>query len=349
MKKLSKETLQGMKKQELLDYCRSNGIKGYSNKNKTYITNLILQSYKTGKQPIRRSIRKVTITKKQSIILNFTKTYHGTIHKNVSGVLLKGLDVSKSRGKGFGIYNSISVTDNPLLAKSMIKGELGLDKKGEILIINKRLRIIDLRDIKGRKYWKSLDRNPIKATKENIDGVAFKNYESIRIKAFYKDIPLNKVKNALEIQIFKSIEPRYIKIINLKKGVENYRKFNFTILSKKYLKKYSRDEKLPENYFIINEKRTGKFILNKKGAETWAVRKGKWITINPQIFEAIAEENPNDAEKMLSFIIAHEVSHYKSKIEAVADIKATLISKISEREFRRLEQKYQKKLIKFKK
>ena len=58
MKKLSKETLQGMNKKQLYDYCRANGIKGYSNQNKAYITNLILQSYKSGKQPVKKKFKK---------------------------------------------------------------------------------------------------------------------------------------------------------------------------------------------------------------------------------------------------------------------------------------------------
>jgi len=201
-KQLTIEQLKGMNKKQLYDYCRSNNIKGYSNMNKTYINNLILQSYKSGN----------IIVRKKSILI-FTKTYHGTTYNNVNNILSRGLDVKRSRGKSVGIYNSISVTDNILLAKSMIKGETGLDKEGKILVINKRLKIIDLRNIEGKKYWESLNENPIKAIKENVNGVAFKNYESIRIKSFYKDIPLSKVKNALEIQVFKSIEPKYIKVV----------------------------------------------------------------------------------------------------------------------------------------
>ncbi|KKN53352.1 hypothetical protein LCGC14_0603220 [marine sediment metagenome] len=69
MKKLSMETLQGMNKKQLYDYCRNNGIKGYSNMNKAYITNLILQSYKSQKQPIRKKSKpKITMEQKREDI-----------------------------------------------------------------------------------------------------------------------------------------------------------------------------------------------------------------------------------------------------------------------------------------
>jgi len=54
MKKLSIEELKGMNKKQLYDYCRANKIKGYSNQNKTYINNLILNSYKSEKQPAKK-------------------------------------------------------------------------------------------------------------------------------------------------------------------------------------------------------------------------------------------------------------------------------------------------------
>jgi len=60
---ITKETLKGMNKKQLYDYCRTNGIKGYSNMNKAYINNLILQSYKSGKQPAK----KIQIVKKESV------------------------------------------------------------------------------------------------------------------------------------------------------------------------------------------------------------------------------------------------------------------------------------------
>jgi len=50
MRKLTIEQLKGMNKKQLYDYCRANKIKGYSNQNKAYINNLILQSYK----PVKR-------------------------------------------------------------------------------------------------------------------------------------------------------------------------------------------------------------------------------------------------------------------------------------------------------
>ncbi|KKN53370.1 hypothetical protein LCGC14_0603400 [marine sediment metagenome] len=58
MKKLSKEELLGMKKQELLAYCKNNDIKIYSNKNKAYIINVILQSYKSQKKPVEKPVVK---------------------------------------------------------------------------------------------------------------------------------------------------------------------------------------------------------------------------------------------------------------------------------------------------
>jgi len=45
------EELKQMNKKQLYDYCRANKIKGYSNMNKAYINNLILQHKKKGKQP----------------------------------------------------------------------------------------------------------------------------------------------------------------------------------------------------------------------------------------------------------------------------------------------------------
>jgi hypothetical protein len=139
------------------------------------------------------------------------KTFHGSRADNVKGILSRGLEVNKSRGKGIGIYNSISVTDSPLLAKSMTKGELGLDEEGKVFIITKPFRVIDLRKNSGKQYWESLGKDPQKALKENIDGVAFENVEVIRIQAFYRDIPVSQIENSLEIQIFESIERKFIK------------------------------------------------------------------------------------------------------------------------------------------
>ncbi|KKN24573.1 hypothetical protein LCGC14_0893620 [marine sediment metagenome] len=54
MKRLTKEELHGMKKQELLKYCKDNNIRVYSNKNKAYIINIISIYHKSGKKPIRK-------------------------------------------------------------------------------------------------------------------------------------------------------------------------------------------------------------------------------------------------------------------------------------------------------
>ncbi len=67
MKQLSKETLQGMNKKQLYDYCRANGIKGYSNQNKAYINNLILNFYKSGVK-LKKPAKKCKMCKKDKEI-----------------------------------------------------------------------------------------------------------------------------------------------------------------------------------------------------------------------------------------------------------------------------------------
>jgi len=58
MKQLTIKQLKGMNKKQLYDYCRSNNIKGYSNQNKAHINNLILQSYKSKKKPVKKPVAK---------------------------------------------------------------------------------------------------------------------------------------------------------------------------------------------------------------------------------------------------------------------------------------------------
>ncbi len=65
MEKLTKEELKGMNKKQLYDYCRANGIKGYSNMNKAYITDLILNFYKSG-QTTKRPVKKKSILPKKT-------------------------------------------------------------------------------------------------------------------------------------------------------------------------------------------------------------------------------------------------------------------------------------------
>jgi hypothetical protein len=140
--------------------------------------------------------------------LEFTKTYHGTTSQKLPG----GLKLSKSENKNiFGGNASISVTDNKFLAQSFTKGELGLDPEGKIFIITKPIKVLDLRDKKTHSFWKNSKYNPQIILNAGYDGVAFENLEEIRIESFYKEIPINKIKNALEIQLFKNVEERYIK------------------------------------------------------------------------------------------------------------------------------------------
>ncbi len=77
MKKISKEELLGMKKQELLTYCKNNNIKVYSNKNKAYITNLILNFYKSGNKPVKK--KSIEYTKNQ---LESIEDYKKYLNKN---------------------------------------------------------------------------------------------------------------------------------------------------------------------------------------------------------------------------------------------------------------------------
>ncbi|KKN30023.1 hypothetical protein LCGC14_0838400 [marine sediment metagenome] len=84
---ITKEKLLGMKKQELLKYCKDNNIKVYSNKNKTYITNVILQSYKSDKKPTStKSQFKFPIWTKKDLQFKSARDFHNTMNLKLRNI-----------------------------------------------------------------------------------------------------------------------------------------------------------------------------------------------------------------------------------------------------------------------
>lgn len=127
---------------------------------------------------------------------------------------------------------------------------------------------------------------------------------------------------------------------------KNMTRINFDLYARQLLIEYSKKAKIPKNYFTLLVKRGNKFVRSQSKKQAYAVRKGRWITINLSVFEYIAKKSLVDAKKMLRFVLAHEITHYKSKIESVADIFAETYSGVSVKEFNRIEKKYLKKLKK---
>lgn len=127
-----------------------------------------------------------------------------------------------------------------------------------------------------------------------------------------------------------------------KKGLNSINDIKET--SKSLLQEYSKKKKIPANYFNLSF--SDKPLKTFRGAESYAIRKGRWISINIPTFNLILQKNPEDAEKMLKFVLAHEVSHYGTKIEELADWEAEKLTGISSKEFDRLDRKYLKDIKK---
>ena len=69
-------------------------------------------------------------------------------------------------------------------------------------------RVIDINTSEGKKLWDKLGNDPTAALAAGYDGVKHKNYEKLKIEAFYKDIDWDDVKNASEIEIFRDVNIR---------------------------------------------------------------------------------------------------------------------------------------------
>lgn len=149
------------------------------------------------KQPKAENIKPKVISEG---VLEYDKLYHGSENKSLSE-----LDPAKSKRTAFGANAVVSVTDNPLLAKSFIRGELGDKPEGRVYEIPGNFKIIDISTPEGNRLWESFEKNPKKALSAGYDGIQHNNYEKLKIESFYKDIPFDKVKDAKEIQIFRKI------------------------------------------------------------------------------------------------------------------------------------------------
>lgn len=74
---------------------------------------------------------------------------------------------------------------------------------GEIYLLHGPFRVVDLTSAEGERLWKSLGSNPATTLKAGYDGIQHHHYEDIKICAFYKDISLEEVRGAHEIQLFR--------------------------------------------------------------------------------------------------------------------------------------------------
>jgi len=133
------------------------------------------------------------------MVLEYPSLFHGTTVKD-----LDFLDINKSRRTVFGAIPAINATDNKKLASAFTKGELGKDPEGEIYNLKGPFKILNLKNNEGRSLWEqTYNRDPQKALKDGYDGIQFQQLENDRIKAFYKDINVDDVEDAVEIQLFK--------------------------------------------------------------------------------------------------------------------------------------------------
>tara|TARA_R110002020_G_scaffold75932_1_gene192922 strand:- start:391 stop:1401 length:1011 start_codon:yes stop_codon:yes gene_type:complete len=144
-------------------------------------------------------IKAKQVSEGSDMILEYPSLFHGTTVKN-----LDFLDINKSRRTVFGAIPAINATDNKKLASAFTKGELGKDPEGEIYNLKGPFKILNLKNNEGRSLWeKTYNRNPQKALADGYDGIQFQQLENDRIKAFYKDINVDDVEDAVEIQLFK--------------------------------------------------------------------------------------------------------------------------------------------------
>ena len=135
------------------------------------------------------------MVKKLKGVTEHTKLYHGSPSKELDEV-----SISKSKRDWM---PHVSATDDPLLAKTFTKGELGDLPEGKVHEIVGDFKVIDIDTDEGRKIWDSLGRDPRKALDAGYDGVQFKNYEQLKVESFYPDIDWDLVSEAKEIQLFK--------------------------------------------------------------------------------------------------------------------------------------------------
>lgn len=133
-------------------------------------------------------------------VVEYPSLYHGTTQTG-----LTNLSTGASKRTAFGANAVISATDNPLLAKSFTRGELGDKVAGEVRIVEGPVKIIDTTTPEGKELWGNLGKDPKKAIDAGFDGIQHNNYEQMKIEAFYKDINWGDVKDAKEVQLFRDV------------------------------------------------------------------------------------------------------------------------------------------------
>ena len=139
------------------------------------------------------------VNKGSDMVLEYPSLFHGTTKKG-----LDYLDINKSRRTQFGAIPAINATNNKKLASAFTRGELGKDPEGEIYKLKGSFKILNLKNNEGRTLWEqTYNRDPQKALADGYDGIQFQQLENDRIEAFYKDINVDDVEDAVEIQLFK--------------------------------------------------------------------------------------------------------------------------------------------------
>jgi len=144
------------------------------------------------------------IGKAKKGIISLDKVYHGSPNTN-----LEKVTIAKSK-QSENFMPHISVTDDPLLAQSFTKGELGNLPEGNIYQATGNFKIIDYTTDEGKNIWTSLGKNDyeraINAKEAGFDGRQINNYEELKVDSFYPEIDYNTIKNSHEIQMFKDID-----------------------------------------------------------------------------------------------------------------------------------------------
>lgn len=136
-------------------------------------------------------------------IISLDKVYHGSPNPNLTEASIAESKQSEN------FMPHVSATDNPLLAKSFTRGELGDLPEGQIYESTGNFKIIDYTTDEGKKIWNSLGETDFEratnAKKFGYDGRKINNYEELKINYFYPDIDYKDVKDASEIQFFKNL------------------------------------------------------------------------------------------------------------------------------------------------
>jgi len=144
------------------------------------------------------------VGKSKKGIISLDKVYHGSPNTN-----LEKVTIAKSK-QSENFMPHISVTDDPLLAQSFTKGELGNLPEGNIYQATGNFKIIDYTTDEGKNIWTSLGKNDyeraINAKEAGFDGRQINNYEELKVDSFYPEIDYNTIKNSHEIQMFKDID-----------------------------------------------------------------------------------------------------------------------------------------------